>query len=763
MSKLISQRQAFTEEKSIKLQQLLSSYSNYDLDITNNIDDIDKELIVLDISIKSSVELAKSIIDPIKEKQTAIKNIGTTLDILNVEREIKQKLIKLTKTVKIEDKINIILEANKLINSNHYLFDNYKISFIKEGNDVFVSLEDQFNKNKDRLLTLFNNTTIPKEREKDEIPLTEFLQIMEKTGILIYKLTSNCEFINLFYDILAKSFYYPSLNSLLNKKQNKLIFNESTTFDSIQTSLDENFNTLVTIIRNFIINTNKRVSMYKADFEEKEYFSILINMLHKLIENMLILVQVQVKQVNQLIEYYEGNLSKQNSSHQKSSHEYDSISQSLVQFISKLVSFKFFCLCADSKIRHYSNSTVKIDTSKIFTLLKPYDHLAYDLGGIYLKYELEFIKYNLKQIFKADCKVIQLDKIVNQELFELVGTTLSPIEDFFYILKVASARAIETLDLQLCLPVFNHIKDILLEDLLQIIDLKLSPIINTEYKNNNYSELLHYSSNYSDPQMSNKNLPSNLYVIICLNMISQCLDNSNLLLEEAKEQINKSYFDKLNINKAFDSSKVCSDISNDDSFEFSLFKSTDSERVGFTFQETDSLTKTYDLFINKKINMLIDIYLKHYIKSSVDIMNSANYNIDMKNALVAEMAESFSNKFIEETEKILMQWQKQLTEGALNRFISIYVSYIVLYMENKLLNKKYTIYGLIILDKDINKLVNYFNSLVNISLRNRFNRLLSFVKVLCFESNQEIEDYMMQDNDIGLNMNEIENIRKLKI
>lgn len=272
-------------------------------------------------------------------------------------------------------------------------------------------------------------------------------------------------------------------------------------------------------------------------------------------------------------------------------------------------------------------------------------------------------------------------------------------------------------------------------------------------------------------------------------MICQCLENSNLLMKESKSQIEKVYFNRIDndyndddcndntvnisdsINEAinpdyiFDTSKILTDfhLKNKEKFSFSLFKTSDYDWVNLTFQETDSLSKTYEVYITKKIKLLIEVYLKHYIKSTVDYINQVNYSIERKNILIAELTESFASKFIDETEKLLKQWKNQLSEKAFDYYISIYTSYICSYLESNLYIKKYSDYGVIILEKEVNKIINFLNSICKISIRDRFSRILSFVKVLNFENFQEIEDFMMHENDICLSMNEIERISRLKV
>lgn len=59
-------------------------------------------------------------------------------------------------------------------------------------------------------------------------------------------------------------------------------------------------------------------------------------------------------------------------------------------------------------------------------------------------------------------------------------------------------------------------------------------------------------------------------------------------------------------------------------------------------------------------------------------------------------------------------------------------------------------------------MINYFQEKVTISVRDKFARLVSFVKVLNFDTREEMLNHLKMYDDIKLSKIEIENIRKLK-
>ena len=59
-------------------------------------------------------------------------------------------------------------------------------------------------------------------------------------------------------------------------------------------------------------------------------------------------------------------------------------------------------------------------------------------------------------------------------------------------------------------------------------------------------------------------------------------------------------------------------------------------------------------------------------------------------------------------------------------------------------------------------MINFFQEKASISIRDKFTRLISFCKVLNFDSKEELLSHLKLYDDIKLSKNEIENIRKLK-
>jgi hypothetical protein len=331
-------------------------------------------------------------------------------------------------------------------------------------------------------------------------------------------------------------------------------------------------------------------------------------------------------------------------------------------------------------------------------------------------------------------------------------------------LKTSGERAISTLNLQIALVIINHIKVILNEDLYYLLDFKISTNLVQE-EDNNINDLDNFESMTKNikyfcndlPSLNEKNIYSNLFDISCLDSIEQTKENIPLLLEKLKNNIFQSIINS----KIFDPSLIKL-ISEGDEIEIKYFKNNELEMINFAFSDINSMTNRYNDFIKHKLNLIFG-HLYYEMNSIVDVLNNTNYVISQSNISAIEMSETFSNKFISETKKYLNQWKFQLNENVYSIFIEYYTEYSTGYIEKILNRKNYNNYGVILLQKDINKICNFLQSDSLINIRDKFNRLFSFIKILNFETINELEQHMQKYNDITLTQKEIESIFSLKV
>ena len=259
------------------------------------------------------------------------------------------------------------------------------------------------------------------------------------------------------------------------------------------------------------------------------------------------------------------------------------------------------------------------------------------------------------------------------------------------------------------------------------------------------------------PTLNEKNLYCNLFDISCLDSLEQTKENIPLLLERLKINVYQNIINS----KIFDTSLIKLNNERED-IDIKYFKNNELEMINFAFGDINNITNRYNEFIKHKLNLIFS-HLYYDMNSIMDSLNNTNYVISQSNISAIEMSETFSNKFITETKKYLNQWKNQLNENIYSIFIENYTEYVTGYIEKILGRKNFNNYGVILLQKDINKICNFLQNDSLINIRDKFNRLFSIIKILNFESINELEEHMKKYNDIILTQKEIDTIFKLKV
>ena len=197
----------------LKLINLPSSEGKLDVDKESNLkkllneelSEIDQQFESLASIIETSINIGKSIICPVSEKETILHNVKNTIEILEIEKEIKKHLNELENETTIEKKIEIILKGNKLINKNQNIFKEYQEEFIKKSRDVLSFLQTTYNSYKEKVIQTYNNNmNMEKEEIKEkEKEIKDNIKEMEKNVFLIYNLSNQREFLYNFFQFLG--------------------------------------------------------------------------------------------------------------------------------------------------------------------------------------------------------------------------------------------------------------------------------------------------------------------------------------------------------------------------------------------------------------------------------------------------------------------------------------------------------------------------------------------------------------------------------
>ena len=798
----------------LKLINFPSSEGKLDIDKESNIkkllneelSEIDQQFESLASIIETSINIGKSIICPVSEKETILHNVQNTIEILEIEKEIKKHLNELENETNIEKKIEIILKGNKLINKNQNIFKEYQEEFIKKSRDVLSFLQTTYNSYKEKVIQTYNNNmNMEKEELKEkEKEIKDNIKEMEKNVFLIYNLSNKKESLYNFFQFLGDhiqqsvcsiTFIEDIENKIKKIKQNNSNNNNNDNNNNNNGNNDVGKNEEE--LKDEII---KASNIIKAKLQK-----IFLKISHCIQERQKNYISLEIKNNNDdNNEINNNNINNNNNESEPIFYKLLSILIStlepyqikLIKYLINIIeimeknptSFSYDLICADSsfvisiceKFKFYI-TVLKIKVEKYFNIhndnntpinnfLNNFNSILYDIGEKYCSNELLFMKNNIIKLFEDESNNYKdlLISSLDNKYDELSENILNFIEDIFFIMKTSGERAISTLNLQIALGIINHIKVILNEDLYYLEDYKISTILMQEEDSNinteNYKSIIKKINYYCNdlPSLTNKNIYSNLFLISSLDSIDRTKDNIPILLGELKAIIDQNIINS----KIFDPSliKLFTDNNNNDVIENDIkyFKNSELEMINFAFSDINMITNRYEEFIKRKLKLTFE-HLYYKINSIIDILNNTNYVVSQSNINTIEMSETFSNKFISESEQYLSQWKNQLSEYIYSKFIEYYAEYATGYIEKVLKRKNYNNYGVILLQKDINKICNYLQSDLMINIREKFNRLFSFIKILSFESKNELEKHMQKYDDIILPQKEIDFILTLKV
>lgn len=705
--------------------------------IFEEIEDIDREIKSLEAVIKNSSDLAISLVKPVKERERCIENMTDTKALLECENKLKILLAKIkAEKNDIERKILILLEANDYIKYNSTVFENYRELILKESQDVVKHINTIYDEKTEEIKKIL------KSDQNNQPNIKEFNQCinsMDKNCLLIYKLTLDKKFMENYFDsiinFVVKLVSRNNIDDITEKLQKQIPKNPSGSSNNSNSSSNLSANLISAIsnglsseaLRNMlgIINQiiakiflklasliNERKQIYFKEFKDFSLVFIMVSVFFCNLESHLEKFFALIYQIIDLLVKIDSE-----------GKELDFICAEISGLISNFEKFKFFISILQDKIfllynnnlnhnattnnvQHNQNNSsnthnyeeINIYKNKIFTFMKKFNGYLYDLGEKYANYEVKIIKLKLLKIFKDQSKNYNsiLEANLKSNYDELAFNIYVSIDDFFYILKISGNRAIETLNIQLCMAIFNNIKTILFDDLLEIIDYKISTVlIKSEFKNKNFAELKY--SCKEEPTLSIKYNLANLFLITCYNLIDQSKNNIFMLFEEFRNYLSESIFNS----EIFNHNNIVLVGDNKEEFineQIKYFHKSDVDLMNHLFGEVEHLGLRYEDFLNKKIKLLFE-FINPQIKASVDVLNSSNYVIDSKKISGADFIDSFANKFIEDTDKLVLQWKNQTSENCFNKFFSIYADYVAQYVEIILTLKKYNTFGTIILEK----------------------------------------------------------------
>ena len=295
-----------------------------------------------------------------------------------IENQIKSLLIKITNEKSshaIENKINIILEANNLIHSNPNVFENYRESFLKESQDVVRFLESNFNSLKEKIMLNESNKTAK-----------SFIEQMDKSSILLFKMTNNMNYLHSYYDIVY-----------VNLKNNVNMINLTKIKDSSKSLLIENLSivskSIFNIFKELSINFNKQKSVYIKELASPYIFYKFMISLIRNTDPIITNIFCQVISLCDLITYQASDRIATDKSDKNTDYlkDLDIICEEISFILRSFENFKFFSVVLIEKIKQKASN--ELYETEIFSK-EFYDRL-YELGDKYANFEIKIIVYRI--------------------------------------------------------------------------------------------------------------------------------------------------------------------------------------------------------------------------------------------------------------------------------------------------------------------------------------------------------------------------------
>jgi hypothetical protein len=138
---------------------------------------------------------------------------------------------------------------------------------------------------------------------------------------------------------------------------------------------------------------------------------------------------------------------------------------------------------------------------------------------------------------------------------------------------------------------------------------------------------------------------------------------------------------------------------------------------------------------------------------------SINLNIETKTYEEYEENDPYFNNFCQLINKISGQWKNQMADELFDLFMNVFIKFIAEMITEKVLivktndisKYKLSLLGALYLDKLVRSIVNFFQILTQKPVRQLFEKAIEAVRVLSYETKEEVYDYL----------NEISNQKKL--
>ncbi|KAH8739261.1 hypothetical protein FG386_000018 [Cryptosporidium ryanae] len=361
----------------------------------------------------------------------------------------------------------------------------------------------------------------------------------------------------------------------------------------------------------------------------------------------------------------------------------------------------------------------------------------------YVSCEYAYLLYSINQALNHTDEISWNDQ-------DILNSTL--VEDIFFLLHKTSNRCISIGNAQSLKLIISHINQILSNVVKKKIveNIQYSkPLYETSLGNSNESISCYSNKHLLDliqkKEVNASNINSKYSWTHSLNNLQACIENLEIISKTIVNDFEEYYTDL----KYFE---MCVDnYQEDDKDNQSITKNSDkyevTEYIEKAFEQTISEYKSIHEYYSKislqilsKISISpILVHLHDEITFEMSELESKEYSLN--NSFIPSL--SLSLKTI--NDHLRCYYNNQSSEFILSLMIERIVNKIEQIIVNYPEKKKFSIYGALAFENDIRNLLSFTNSLLSISIRHMFLRILEICDLLNIISLEELRELLITD------------------
>ncbi|KAF7456470.1 Conserved oligomeric Golgi complex subunit 4 [Cryptosporidium felis] len=368
-----------------------------------------------------------------------------------------------------------------------------------------------------------------------------------------------------------------------------------------------------------------------------------------------------------------------------------------------------------------------------------------ELSIKYVPCEYGYVQYSIDHALNIT------DEISWDDQESLISTL---VEDVFFLLHKTINRCISIGSVSSLKLIIVHLNHILLNMVKQKITKNLQD--SREYYESSLGSNNEGISSYSNKHLleiiqqrnDNKKLITNSTYswTHSLNNLQACIENLEILSEAIVRDFENNY----------------SDLSRFDYCIFGINSLVNENKT--QYRATDEKVSTIEYIIRTFEQIIAEYKVIHdyYSKLSLQILSKISISpilIQIHEETTFNYSEAESKEYslnhsfipsLTQSLKIINEHIKTYYNGQSSEYIiSLMIERIVQKIEHITINypekKRFTIYGALVFENDVRNLLSYTNSLLSISIRHKFLRLLEICDILNITSLEELKDLLLTD------------------